>query len=757
MDTNSWFIEHTLINICTQLDNFELAKKFSLLTENSLKCFEQWENLSRYYTDEAQRLFSSNKLIASKDIYYRGLNLAKQIKFDQGILSNSNGLVAIFLRYKQLDSAKFYLSKSEIKLSLIKNEKKYLEYKSDFEDKKSQYYELINDNKNCLTWTKKSIESLKTFNKDNPNIRGIAKSYRRYGSMFLKYNQLDSAEKYFNLGLKCLIPNLEDYSKPIDRKLLYQENAFIELFDLKTNLLQIRYERSHTINYIEEALMYNEHILWLNNNTIQNILGDETKLLNIAESKSYVGIGLDLLYLLNSLQKINTNDSVFRNYFNYSKAQLVNTKLKNKQIVDQIDQMDQKTKVTLSMLQDSINLWELISERSNEQNLYLIQAKIELENIIKTAEQTTLKKIYPKNYIEYSVQRDYIYRLARLNNKIYFDRIGETVKFDSLFKAFIDTLVNISPTQHVPIYKQISDFLLQGIDSILPYEFTIIPDANISFIPFDCLKDPFNKNLIDKHLISYSHTYGNSISKDHSNSKEIFTLAPQYPPSINLPSIERGSFYELKHSLEECQQIQNYYPDAKSLSRHITKNNLLDTLTNAAIFHFAGHGKVSNDSSYLLLANNQEYLRYEDISNYYNNMDLVVLSACETGLGAWNPGDGSKSLAKAFIESGTGAVVYSLWKMNDISTQKIMGLFYQYLSMGQAKDEALRNAKLSYIYESDGDNKQNFYWAGFVATGDMAPILQKNPILHYFQNHWVIGVTICFLLIIGIIYRFNKS
>ncbi|MBL0237215.1 MAG: CHAT domain-containing protein [Saprospiraceae bacterium] len=138
-------------------------------------------------------------------------------------------------------------------------------------------------------------------------------------------------------------------------------------------------------------------------------------------------------------------------------------------------------------------------------------------------------------------------------------------------------------------------------------------------------------------------------------------------------------------------------------------------------------------------------------------MDLVVLSACETGLGAWNPGDGSKSLAKAFIESGTGAVVYSLWKMNDISTQKIMGLFYQYLSMGQAKDEALRNAKLSYIYESDGDNKQNFYWAGFVATGDMAPILQKNPILHYFQNHWVIGVTICFLLIIGIIYRFNKS
>ncbi|MBL0237213.1 MAG: hypothetical protein IPQ02_11520 [Saprospiraceae bacterium] len=140
-----------------------------------------------------------------------------------------------------------------------------------------------------------------------------------------------------------------------------------------------------------------------------------------------------------------------------------------------------------------------------------------------------MKKNISQKFIEYSVQRDYIYRLARLNNKIYFDRIGETVKFDSLFKAFIDTLVNISPTQHVPIYKQISDFLLQGIDSILPYEFTIIPDANISFIPFDCLKDPFNKHLIESHLISYSHTYGNSISRPFQFKGRSFTLAPQYP------------------------------------------------------------------------------------------------------------------------------------------------------------------------------------------------------------------------------------
>ncbi|MCC7026410.1 MAG: CHAT domain-containing protein [Saprospiraceae bacterium] len=752
LDSYSWYIEHNLINICSRLGDYEKGEYFSILTENSLICYEQWENLSRYYTDEAKRLISNNKIHESKIIYLKGLKLAMKNNLNIGILSNTNGLVDIYLRLNNLDSANFYLSISEKRLNLIRSEEKYLEYKSDFEDKKSQYYELINDDTNCLNWTKKSIESLKIFHNDNPNIRELAKAYRRYGSIYLKYNQLDSADKYFNLGLKCLIPNLEHYSKPIDLKLLYQENAFIELFDLKTNILQIRYERSNTINYIEEALIYNEHILWLNNITTQNILGDETKLLNIKDIKSHVGIGLELLYILCSNKKTNSADSILRLYFNYSKAQLINTKLQNKKIIDQIDI---KTKSKIDALLERINSLQFNSENTNESNLQLIRTKIELANIIKQAEQTTLNKIYPKNYIEYSVQQEYIYRLAQLNNKVYFDRIGETYEFDNLFKAFNNALA--SKDQNTPIYKQISDFLLQGIDSSLPFEFTVIPDANISFIPFDCLKDPFNKNLIESHLISYSHTYGNSISKDHSNSKEIFTLAPQYPPSLNLPSIDRGSFYELKHSLEECQQLQNYYPDAKSLSRHITKNNLLDTLTNASIFHFAGHGKVSNDSSYLLLANNQELLRYEDISNYYNNMDLVVLSACETGLGIWNPGDGSKSLAKAFIESGTGAVVYSLWNMNDISTQKIMSHFYQFLSMGQAKDEALRNAKLSYINESSGDVKQNFYWAGFVATGDMAPILQTNPIFNFLKKNWVVGVTILILLIINIIYQLYKT
>lgn len=753
LDTFAWFIENEILNIYTRKDNFEKGKYYGLLVENSLIHYEQWEKLSRHFTNMGINYKATGNLKESKLNYSKGLEIATKYQENRGIFSNSQGLIEIYLNSYQLDSVEKYLIISARILPQLKSENKYLEYKSDFEEKKSQYFQLYGNLNKSIEWIRKSIITLSEYYKENSKNRELAKTYHRCGMLFLKKSQIDSADSYFKNGLSCLTPIKINDSFSFYRHLLYQENTFIELFDLKTNILKKQFEITHNITQLEEALIFNELILWLNNNTTQNTLGDNTKLLNISDSKKYVGIGLDLLYTLNNNKKINSSDSIFRNYFNYSKAQLINTKLHNKLI---FDQLDKKTKIKIDILNDSIISLESNSERSNDQYLHLIQTKIELENIIKQTEQTLRKKIYPKNYIEYSVQQNYIYRLAQLNNKIYFDRIGETIKFDSLFKAFNDTLVNKDQNPHAPIYKQISDFLLQGIDSSLPFEFTVIPDANISFIPFDCLKDPFNKNLIESHLISYSHIYGKSISKDHSNSKKIYTLAPQYPPSLNLPSKERGSFYELKHSLEECQQLQNYYPDTKSLSRHITKNNLLDTLTNASIFHFAGHGKVSNDSSYLLLANNQEHLRYEDISNYYNNMDLVVLSACETGLGIWNPGDGSKSLSKAFIESGTGAVVYSLWNMNDFSTQKIMGYFYQYLSKGQAKDEALRNAKLSYLNEFSGDKKQNFYWAGFVATGDMAPILHTNPILHFFQNYWVNGVMFCTILIITIIYLTTK-
>jgi len=113
-------------------------------------------------------------------------------------------------------------------------------------------------------------------------------------------------------------------------------------------------------------------------------------------------------------------------------------------------------------------------------------------------------------------------------------------------------------------------------------------------------------------------------------------------------------------------------------------------------------------------------LYVRDLYNLKLNADMVVLSACETGLGELQQGEGILSLARGFAYAGAKSIISSLWSVNDKSTADIMTSFYSHLKEGKTKDDALRRAKLDYL--SQNPNAQPFYWAAFTAVGDMKPI-----------------------------------
>ena len=104
------------------------------------------------------------------------------------------------------------------------------------------------------------------------------------------------------------------------------------------------------------------------------------------------------------------------------------------------------------------------------------------------------------------------------------------------------------------------------------------------------------------------------------------------------------------------------------------------------------------------------------------NADLVVLSACETGIGEQQRGEGVLSLARAFAFAGAKSIVASLWSVNDQSTMQIMDNFYKEIKAGKPKNIALANAKRSYLLQNPGLGAHPFFWAGFVALGDMTAI-----------------------------------
>ena len=144
------------------------------------------------------------------------------------------------------------------------------------------------------------------------------------------------------------------------------------------------------------------------------------------------------------------------------------------------------------------------------------------------------------------------------------------------------------------------------------------------------------------------------------------------------------------------------------------------------IVHFATHGMINNEhpelSGIVLSLFDQEgrsqdgFLRLHDIYNLHLPADLVVLSACSTGLGKDVRGEGLIGLTRGFMYAGASGVVASLWKVDDRATAELMKLFYQGLfKKGLTPSGALRDAQLQMAKQKAWQSP--YYWAGFIIQG----------------------------------------
>jgi CHAT domain-containing protein len=148
----------------------------------------------------------------------------------------------------------------------------------------------------------------------------------------------------------------------------------------------------------------------------------------------------------------------------------------------------------------------------------------------------------------------------------------------------------------------------------------------------------------------------------------------------------------------EAEYIASLFPRGKALiGAHATEAAVREQLADDyPILHFATHGRLSEEVpmlSSILLANGEELSLYE-LMGLRLNADLVVLSACSTGLGETTGGDDVLGLTRGLLAAGARAAVVSLWPVNDVSTSLLMGEFYRQLIAGQPPAAALRAAQM---------------------------------------------------------------
>jgi CHAT domain-containing protein len=291
-------------------------------------------------------------------------------------------------------------------------------------------------------------------------------------------------------------------------------------------------------------------------------------------------------------------------------------------------------------------------------------------------------------------RKELISKVAALRESIY--RVAEKEKFKELSQE---------------IYRLL---LEPALPHIRGKELLIIPHDVLHYLPFQALLSSQSRHLIQDYPIYYL-----SSSSLMQFTREKRRASREKALVMGNPSLGDAA-YNLRFAEREAREVARVYPQSEVyLKEQASKPRAISLSPKYDMLHFAVHAEFNEEdplASALLLAregNDDGRLKVGEIFSLDLKTDMVVLSACETGLGKLSSGDELIGLTRAFIYAGTPSVVTTLWKVNDRSSYELMREFYSNLKT-MKKSEALRQAQLKTMQEFP----EPFFWAAYGLTGE---------------------------------------
>jgi CHAT domain-containing protein len=240
----------------------------------------------------------------------------------------------------------------------------------------------------------------------------------------------------------------------------------------------------------------------------------------------------------------------------------------------------------------------------------------------------------------------------------------------------------------------------------------IVPHGILHYLPFAALRSPAGRWLVEDFALSTlpsASVLRYLVDKGAGASARALVVGnPDLGPALALPWAEREARMVGQHERESTVLVR---ADA-------TEAQVKTLLATVGLVHLATHGELSEadplSSAILLVPGGGEDGRLEvrEVFGLDLHARLVVLSACETGLGQLSRGDELVGLQRAFLYAGTPAVVTTLWKVDDRASFELIRAFYDRLDAG-GPVVALRQAQL----ETQRAFPHPFAWAAFGLTG----------------------------------------
>ncbi|MDX1685116.1 MAG: CHAT domain-containing tetratricopeptide repeat protein [Saprospiraceae bacterium] len=294
----------------------------------------------------------------------------------------------------------------------------------------------------------------------------------------------------------------------------------------------------------------------------------------------------------------------------------------------------------------------------------------------------------------------------------------------------------------------------------------VIPDGKLHFLPFEALRNNSNSFLIEKYNILYSHSIDPLLQSSTAEELDsILGVAPGFDDDIKsflkseFPNYDHIELLRQPNAVSMLRNLGSKIPGTYLIAGQASEYNFKRRSHRSDVLVLATHAEVDEAhplfSRIALLPSDSTsedgWLHTYEIFGLNLDQDLAILTACQTGLGALDRGQGVASLSHAFRYAGCQNILMSLWSIDEKQSVEITEDFLGRVKNGNDISQALTDSKRHYLFHHRGDLVHPYYWAGLVLVGQGG----NMPVGHWWIP-WIIGAFVVVGIAI-IIWRVKRK